>query len=135
MAHAQPHLGRRLSMSLQAISGCLRNAFVLAVAYAFVLQTCLAYSFAGHGATQSSAAGSLFVICSTHGEAADEDAPADTITHCPLCTLTTFGLTVTPASLALPFLGTLATAFVSIEACLAFHRARAGLSRAPPRQA
>ena len=120
-----------------------RGLTSLAVAYALVLQVFLAYSIATQAAAQdaSAYAGDFFVICSSHsGSAADRDAgaPIKPNTHCPICTLAFSDAALLPDPVALPAQrpGIAARmSFVSAEACLSFHRARAGLSRAPPQNA
>lgn len=122
--------------------GC-RGAIGLIAAYALVLQTFLAYSIVAQAAAQgtSTYSGTFFVICATHGEPATPDgadAPVKPPTHCPICTLSASAAATLPDPIALPTLPTsLAerTTIVWIFACISFHRARAGLSRAPPHAA
>ncbi|WP_068021315.1 DUF2946 family protein [Rhodoplanes sp. Z2-YC6860] len=112
-------------------------------AYALVLQAFLAYSMATQAAAQDPASfsGAFFVICSSHdaSDAPDGDqAKLKLNTHCPICTTASFGAATVPDVVALP--GTPAAfsvrlAFVSVDACVAYHQARAGLSRAPPQNA
>src|SRR3954467_1715144 len=120
-----------------------RGAIGMIAAYALVLQAFLAYSMATQAAAQNPASfsGAFFVIClsqdapdaSHHG-----DAKLKLNTHCPICTLASFAAATLPDPVALPGLPaalTARTTFVSIDACVAYHRARAGLSRAPPQNA
>jgi hypothetical protein len=115
-----------------------RRAIGLIAAYAFLLQSFLALSMV----TQAAAAGSLshggtfFVLCLSDDSAAKDDtgAPAKLVTHCPACTLAASS-GVAPEPVALPEQLAYAeqrTPFVSAEACIAFHQARSGLTRAPP---
>lgn len=118
-----------------------RAAVSLIAAYALVLQALLAYSIAAHAAASGDVSGSFFVICKndsdgTAGEGAA--APAKPATHCPVCTLShsTSGIAPAVAELPLPHaVRAQLTPFVTAEACLSFHRARAGLTRAPPENA
>jgi hypothetical protein len=120
-----------------------RGLIALVAAYALVLQGFLATSIVAQAATQDSAASSsaFFIICSSHspgGAAQDTDAPAKPDTHCPICTVSASNVALLPDSVLAPsrHVGlTQRRAFVSSEACISFHRARAGLSRAPPRRA
>lgn len=118
-----------------------RRAIGLIAAYAFVLQSLLALSMV----TQAAAAGSLshggtfFVLCLSDDGAAKDDAsaPAKPVTHCPACTLATAS-GVSPEPAALPEQLSYVeqrTPFITAEACIAFHQARSGLTRAPPRNA
>ena len=115
----------------------------LLAAYALLLQSFFAISIATQAAAHdpAQASGIFFVICS-----ADDNAPAaddagvqpKPRTHCPVCTLSASGTGVLPAITPLPIRLDLVsgqTGFVTDEACLSFHRARAGLSRAPPQNA
>lgn len=111
----------------------------MVAAYAFVLQATLAYGMAAHAAAQADtgSSGAFFVICSSHGDQTapdDGNAPATSDAHCPDCTLSIAASALVPDVAALPIhrLGAGRTAFVTTAACLSFHRARAGLSRAPP---
>lgn len=109
-------------------------------AYALVLQVFLAYSIASQAAAQdpSLSGGAFFVICSSQHDAegtAGTDIPAQPNTHCPICTLSMVTAAFLPDPPAVPLRhGRLVqqSLFISAEACLSFHRARAGLSRAPP---
>ncbi len=120
-----------------------RGLIALVAAYALVLQGFLAYSIVAQAATQDSAASSsaFFIICSSHspdGAAQDTDAPAKPDTHCPICTVSASNVALLPEPALAPsrHVGlTQRRAFVSAEACISFHRARAGLSRAPPQRA
>jgi hypothetical protein len=115
----------------------------LTVAYALVLQAFLAYGMASQAAAQDSSAfsGSVFILCTSqddYGAAHDSGAPVKLKAHCPVCTLSGSSVaTLTdPPSLPVRQAGVSApTAFVSVTACISFHRARAGLSRAPPQNA
>jgi hypothetical protein len=114
-----------------------RRAIGLIAAYAFLLQSFLALSMV----TQAAAAGSLshggtfFVLClSDDSTAKDDTGTPKPVTHCPACTLAT-SAGVAPEPVALPEQLTYIeqrTPFVSAEACIAFHQARSGLTRAPP---
>jgi hypothetical protein len=120
-----------------------RGAIGMIAAYALVLQAFLAYSLATQAAAQdpSSFAGDFFVICSSHdaSDAPDGDqAKLKLNTHCPICTIANFSAATVPDAVALPARTTTFAArlaFVSIDACVAYHQARAGLSRAPPQNA
>ena len=120
-----------------------RGAIGMIAAYALVLQAFLAYSLATRAAAQDpgSFSGAFFVICSSQdGPDAghDGDAKLKLNTHCPICTVANFSAATVPDPVALPKLPaafTARTAFVSADACVAYHRARAGLSRAPPQNA
>lgn len=121
-----------------------RGAIGLIAAYALVLQVFLGYSVASQAAAQGDApyADAFFVICASHhGVAAADDAgvpkpvPA---AHCPICTLSsvTAATLPDPALLLARLSATVTrTLFISADACISFHRARAGLSRAPPQNA
>jgi hypothetical protein len=114
-----------------------RRAIGLIAAYAFLLQSFLALSMV----TQAAAAGSLshggtfFVLCLSDDSTAKDDTGAPKpVTHCPACTLAASS-GVAPEPVALPEQFTYIeqrTPFVSAEACIAFHQARSGLTRAPP---
>jgi hypothetical protein len=115
----------------------IRGAIGLIAAYAFVLQAFLAYSMATQAAAHGDLphAGTFFVLCLTDDSSAAGDGagPITLKTHCPICTLPPPAMT--PDPIALPLwraIGTQQTPFVTVAACIAFHRARAGLSRAPP---
>ena len=120
-----------------------RGAIGLIAAYALVLQACLAYSMASQAAAQSAAADSdsFFVICTSQdGMPVPDDAgaPVKPMTHCPICTLSASAAAMLPDPVSLPVWQAAMTArtpFVSAAACISFHRARAGLSRAPPQNA
>ncbi|MEW6452301.1 MAG: hypothetical protein AB1490_16705 [Pseudomonadota bacterium] len=115
-----------------------RRAIGLVAAYAFLLQSFLALSMV----TQAAAAGSLshggtfFVLCLNDDSAAKDDAsaPIKPVTHCPACTLAVVS-GAAPESAALPTQVSYIeqrTPFITAEACIAFHQARSGLTRAPP---
>jgi hypothetical protein len=120
-----------------------RAAVGLIASYALVLQAFLAYSLAAQAAAQepSSQAGELFVLCASQGNpgaAHDDNAPLKPDAHCPTCTLCGSSAPTLPGTAALPAWQRVAaerTPFVSAAACISFHRARAGLSRAPPQNA
>jgi hypothetical protein len=120
-----------------------RGLIALVAVYALVLQGFLATSIVAQAATQDSAASSsaLFIICSSHspgGAAQDTDAPAKPDTQCPVCTVSASNVALLPEPALAPsrHVGlTQRRAFVSVTACISFHRARAGLSRAPPQRA
>lgn len=118
--------------------GC-RAAVGLIAAYALVLQAFMAYSLASQAAALGDTSDSFFVFCASHdGVAAQplddqQDKPA---VHCQLCTVAGSTAATLPGPVLLPLnLSALThrTDFVSADACISFHRARAGLSRAPPR--
>jgi hypothetical protein len=110
----------------------LRSTVALIVAYVFVLQGFFVYSVANQAGAHAAASGSFYVICSEE-EAADQmDVPTETTTHCPACTLSTECTTNAPEAVRLLTLTIERTGFVSIAACISFHLARSGLSRAPP---
>jgi len=120
-----------------------RGAIGMIAAYALVLQAFLAYSMATQAAAQDPASfsGAFFVICSSQ-DGADaphgDDTKLKLNTHCPICTLcgsATAILTDPVALPAMPAAFAVRTTFVTAEACVAYHRARAGLSRAPPQNA
>jgi hypothetical protein len=116
-----------------------RGAIGLAAAYALVLQAFLAYAVVSQAAAQGNAldSNSLFALCISHdGPAAADDAgaPVKPAAHCPICTLSATAATL-PGPVGLPgWQAAMAerTLFISAAACISFHRARAGLSRAPP---
>jgi hypothetical protein len=120
-----------------------RGVIGMIAAYALVLQAFLAYSLVSQAAAQdpSSFSGAFFVICSSQdgADAAHEgDAKLKLNTHCPICTSASFSAATVPDVVALPGLPaafSVRLAFVSIDACVAYHQARAGLSRAPPQNA
>jgi hypothetical protein len=113
-----------------------RSAVGLIAAYALVLQALLAYSIAAQAAASGDVSGSFFVICKTDSDGTTADgAPAKPTTHCPVCTLALDGAGAVPgvAALPLPHAFTVQpTPFVTAQACVSYHRARAGLTRAPP---
>jgi len=120
-----------------------RGVIGMIAAYALVLQAFLAYSLATQAAAQDPASfsGAFFVICSSHdtSDAPDGDqAKLKLNTHCPICTAASFSAATVPDVVALPGLPaalSVRLAFVSVDACVAYHQARAGLSRAPPQNA
>jgi hypothetical protein len=118
-----------------------RGLTALVAAYALVLQGFLAYSIATQAATQDSPYGAFFNICSSHapdGTAQDTDAPAKPDTHCPICTVSASNVALLPEPVLIPSRRgglTQEQAFVFVAACISFHRARAGQSRAPPQRA
>jgi len=115
-----------------------RAAVGLIAAYALVLQALLAYSIAAQAAASGDVSGAFFVICKTDSDGAAGEggaAPAKPSTHCPICTLAHDTAGFVPAALELPLphaVVSQSTPFVTAQACLSFHRARAGLTRAPP---
>jgi hypothetical protein len=115
-----------------------RGAIGLITAYAFVLQVFLAYSIASQAAVLGNSSGAFFVICvnaDTGAAAGGETKPGTPTTHCPICTLTGASAAIVPDLVQLPMwqpASAQRTPFVSGQACIHFHRARAGLSRAPP---
>lgn len=115
-----------------------RTAVGLIAAYALVLQALLAYSIAAQAAATGEVSGAFFVICKTDSGGTTAEggaAPAKPSTHCPICTLAhdTAGPVPAVAELPLPYAVSAATTpFVTAQACLSYHRARAGLTRAPP---
>ena len=115
-----------------------RAAVGLIAAYALVLQALLAYSIAAQAAATGDVSGAFFVICKndSNGMTAEGGAaPAKPSTHCPICTLShgVTGPVPDVAELPLPYaVPAVATPFVTAQACLSYHRARAGLTRAPP---
>jgi hypothetical protein len=119
-----------------------RGAISMIAAYALVLQAFFSYSLVAQAAAQDDASQSalFFVICSSHDAAAapdGADVPAKSAGHCPICTLSAAGAAALPDPILLPILQAAAgpTSFVSAAACISFHQARAGLSRAPPQNA
>jgi hypothetical protein len=116
-----------------------RGAVGLIAAYAFVLQAFLAYGMAARAAaSESSYAAAFFVLCAADDTTAapdHESVPAKPNTHCPICTLIGSAAAALPEPVALPLwrAGQFErTSFVTAVACISFHQARAGLSRAPP---
>ena len=116
-----------------------RRAIGLIAAYAFVLQSFLALSVVAQAAAAGSLShgGTFFVLCLSDDGAAKDDAgaPVKPVTHCPACTLATSSAGVAPELTALPEqLSTIEqrTPFITAEACISFHQARSGLTRAPP---
>jgi hypothetical protein len=119
---------------------CRRAIGVIAL-YAFLLQSFLALTMV----TQAAAAGTLshggtaFVLCLTDdngGEDTDVNgAPAKPVTHCPVCTISSSAGGLVPEPAVLPTqVSYIAqrTPFVTAKACISFHEARSGLTRAPP---
>jgi hypothetical protein len=118
-----------------------RGAIGLIAAYALVLQAFLAYCTAVQATAQntSSYSADLFVLCTSqdnpdtpHGNGAPPNA------HCPVCTLSAAAAGALPDPISLPLRQAATggrTPFISAAACISFHRARAGLSRAPPHNA
>ena len=109
-------------------------------AYALVLQAFFAYGVATQAAAQGSSSGSFFVIC-VNDPGADMngmDAPVKPGTHCPICTLSGPAAATLPEATTLPPSQSAVverTPFVSVQACISYHEARAGLTRAPPQNA
>jgi hypothetical protein len=119
-----------------------RRAIGLIAAYALVLQAFLSYSLASQAAVQgdSSHSALFFVICSSEDGGAAPDgagAPVKSGAHCPICTLSASAAATLPDIVSLPIVQVAAgpASFVSAAACISFHQARAGLSRAPPQNA
>ena len=118
-----------------------RGAIGLIAAYALVLQAFLVYSTAAQATAQdaSSYAGDFFLLCTSpnHPDTPDGGgAPLNA--HCPACTLSESAAGALPDRVLLPLWQPAMaerTSFVSAAACISFHRARAGLSRAPPQNA
>ena len=114
-----------------------RRAIGLIAAYAFVLQSVLSLSIVSQAAAAGSLShgGTFFVLClSDDGAAKDDSGVPKPVTHCPACTLATAS-GVAPEPTAIPEqLATIEqrTPFITAEACIAFHQARSGLTRAPP---
>jgi hypothetical protein len=134
-------IGRTVVMVGALLKRGWRGAVGLIAAYALVLQAFLVFSMASQAAAQDPAsfAGNFFVLCTAH-DAADaqpaEGAPPPPKAHCPICTQAGSPAATLPGPAALPGLQPISagrTAFVSVAACISFHQARAGLSRAPPR--
>jgi Protein of unknown function (DUF2946) len=120
-----------------------RCAIGVIALYALLLQAFLAASMAAQAAAQGdpSYSGSLFVICTVHDDGATvdgADVPAKQAAHCPVCTFSGSAAALLPEPELLPIRQDVATGrtpFVSVAACISFHQARAGLSRAPPQNA
>jgi hypothetical protein len=119
-----------------------RGAVGLIAAYAIVLQAFLAYSTASQAAARDAAsdAAAFFVLCTAQDNSAAPHGDGGPLpgTHCPICTLSGSGAATLPDPGSLPVWQGVAagpTSFVSVGACVSFHSARAGLSRAPPRNA
>lgn len=113
-------------------------------AYALVLQAFFAYTIATQAAALGTSSGSFFVICvndggsDMSGSAGGTDAPVKPGTHCPICTLSGPAAAMLPDVVTLPAWQSVAaerTSFVSAQACISYHEARAGLTRAPPHNA
>jgi hypothetical protein len=116
----------------------------LIAAYALVLQAFLAYGIAAQAAAQGDqpVSQSLFVICTHDSGAAvldgDGGVPAKPVGHCPLCTMAASVAATLPDLVSPPARHAVAAEpapFAVPVAGLSFHRARAGLSRAPPQHA
>ena len=123
-----------------------RGAIGLIAASALVLQAFFAVSMATQalvlaGQQGGEQAGSYFVICTEQDGMTALDgagAPARPMVHCPNCTLASSGAATLPDPVALTVPQAVSaerTPFVSVAACISFHQARAGLSRAPPQNA
>jgi len=115
--------------------GC-RGAVGLLAAYALVLQAFLAYGMAAQAAAHGTSTGSFFVICVTGDDGTA--TPGQPTTHCPICIDNAQPIAATPDAVELPLPHqrlTGRTPFVSVQACVSFHQARAGLTRAPPQNA
>lgn len=134
------------SVSLEFRKHIVRRAIGLIAAYAFLLQSFLALSMVSQAAAAGSLShgGTFFVLCLSDDGAAKDDglaskdgAPAKPVTHCPACTLAVAS-GVAPEVAALPEQVSYIeqrTPFITAEACIAFHQARSGLTRAPPQNA
>ena len=115
-----------------------RGAVGLVASYALVLQAFLAYSVASQAAVHGDSSGAFFVICindDIDARAEAPSAPVQPTTHCPTCTLTATAPLIVPDLVELPLWQSSLkrwTPFLSAQACIRFHQARAGLSRAPP---
>ena len=110
----------------------LRSTVALIVAYVFVLQGFFVYTVANQAGAHAATSGSFFVICSEEEGADQTDVPTETTTHCPACTLRADCTTNAPDAVRLLTLTIEHAGFVSVAACISFHLARSGLSRAPP---
>jgi Protein of unknown function (DUF2946) len=116
----------------------LRGVVGLIAAYAIVLQAFFAYSIATQAAVQGNSSGSFFVICVNSDDAGRMDgmgAPVKPGTHCPICTLSSPQAATVPDFAALPAWQAASAErapFASVQACISYHEARAGLTRAPP---
>lgn len=123
----------------------LRGAIGLIAAYAFALHALLALTIVTQAAAQGSASGSFFVICVTDESggamsmgAGGSGDPVKPVTHCPICTLSGAASALTLDAVALPLPLSVAakvTPFLTAQACISLHEARAGLTRAPPQNA
>jgi len=115
-----------------------RGVVGLVASYALVLQAFLTYSGASQAAVHGDSSGAFFVICINDDTSARADAPSAPVqptTHCPNCTLTASAPLIAPDLVELPIWQHSFerwAPFLSEQACIRFHRARAGLSRAPP---
>jgi hypothetical protein len=117
-----------------------RGAVGLIAAYALVLQAFLTYSMANQTAAQdSSSYAEAFVVLCTSQDSPDvqhgDGAPSKPHAHCPVCTLSGSGAATLPDPESLSgwqIASAERVPFVSTAACIFFHQARAGLSRAPP---
>lgn len=110
-----------------------RGAIGLVAAYALVLQAFLGYALTSQAAALGhSRSDGLFVICVSHDGAGAPDGtgvPVDPAAHCPLCTLSVATAATLPDPVLLPIRRPAAghTLFMSTEAGVFVHRARAGL--------
>ena len=117
-----------------------RRAIGLIAAYAFVLQSFLALSVVSQAAAAGSLShgGTFFVLCLSDNNAAKDDTGVPKpVTHCPACTLA-MASGAAPEPIAVPEQLAYAeqrTPFITAQACIAFHQARCGLTRAPPQNA
>jgi hypothetical protein len=116
-----------------------RGAIGLIAAYALVLQAFLAYSIAVPATAHDASSYADFFLCAPQDHSDTPDGGgAPTHAHCPVCTLSDSADGVLPDRVLLPlWQAAMAgrTPFVAAAACISFHRARAGLSRAPPQNA
>jgi hypothetical protein len=118
-----------------------RGVIGLIAAYALVLQAFLSYSVVPLAASADSPdSGSFFVLCAHDNGSAPNDtgSPVQPVAHCPICTLAASSAAIVPNPAAMPLRRDGAVqllSLVSAQAGISFHRARAGLSRAPPTNA
>jgi len=112
------------------------RAACLAAAYLLVIQAALS----GMALTKAVAHGSdpFSIFCNGDPDSApaEDGVPAKSMLHCPLCMLATTAFGVVPSVAEVPQIVSFAVNqlhFVSANACVSLHRARAGLSRGPPK--
>ena len=117
-----------------------RRAVGLIAAYALALQAFLAHAALAQAAATGalSQGGAFFIVCVSHdGDAVpgDAGAPVKTASHCPTCTLAAGAGGIVPDAVPLPKWRPGASeqaSPVSVANGIFIHRARAGLTRAPP---